>query len=197
MIRITGGEFRGRLLKTPPGKKTRPSHSMLRQALYNSIQTRLSGARVLDLFSGSGALGFEALSRGAKEVVFVESSSGAIGAIKENIKILKVESQCQLIPFPIDRARKKLSESEAFDLVLADPPYHEGWEFWMFDQIPWSKVINKGGLFCVEWYKKDRLLPERFEPPCGEEESPSTLVLQKVREKNYGESWLTTYERTV
>ena len=86
MIRITSGLYRGRSLKTPPNTKTRPTASRVRAALLNSLQDRIPEARVVDLFAGSGGLGFEALSRGAAQVTFVDSDRNAQKAIQENIQ---------------------------------------------------------------------------------------------------------------
>src|SRR5262245_32005744 len=98
MIRITGGELRGRSLRTPKHSerspdRTRPTQAKLRQALFNSLQMHIPEARVLDLFAGSGTLGFEALSRGAESVVFVESSREVCRLIQQNAQELGVEDR--------------------------------------------------------------------------------------------------------
>src|SRR3954463_12407087 len=102
MLRLTAGEFRGRMIHTPPDLRTRPTQAMLRQALFNSIQASIPGARVLDLFAGSGALGFEALSRGAEAVIFVDQAPAAVRCIRQNIEELKVETQTQVFAEGID-----------------------------------------------------------------------------------------------
>ena len=186
MIRITGGELRGRILKTPKGAGTRPTQSRLRQALFNSLQTVIADARVLDLFAGSGALGFESLSRGAAEVVFVEDARPAIQLIEENARELGVREHVEILAAPVARARAELVRRGPFDVVLADPPYAGGWELKLLETLPWDSILAPGGHFCLEWgIQKSKLgaLPER----AGQ--------LVKVREKNYGDSVLTTFER--
>lgn len=186
MLRITGGELRGRTLQTPSNLKTRPTQARLRQALFNSIQFQVSGSRVLDLFAGSGALGFEAISRGASHVVFVESAPSALKALKANMASLKVEAQVKILAESLPAAISRFEKLGPFDIVLADPPYEEGWETRLLEEISWEKLLAPGGVFCLEWgiqKSKVRELPD------------SVLPLTKVREKEYGDSMLTTYFR--
>jgi 16S rRNA (guanine966-N2)-methyltransferase len=123
-LRIIGGKYKGQMLKTPPSSSTRPTQGMLREALFNICQNYVEGTRFLDLFAGSGAIGFEALSRGASSVAFVEQNRGAISCLKENIQKLKVENQTKLLALPAQRALVLLTkQSELFDLVYIDPPY--------------------------------------------------------------------------
>jgi 16S rRNA (guanine966-N2)-methyltransferase len=190
MLRITSGEFRGRLLKSPRGLLTRPTQARLRQALFNSIQTTIPEAKVLDLFAGSGALGFESLSRGASHVSFVENSRAAIKTIEENASDLKVLDRIEIISESVEKiAFRLLGKSAPFDVVLADPPYIDGWEMQMLEGLkwPWDELLAEGGMFCLEWgNQKSQVdsLPDRVG------------VLVKVREKNYGDSVLTTYTRS-
>lgn len=193
MIRITGGEFRGRTLKTPKGERTRPTQARLRQALFNSIQTQISEARVLDLFAGSGALGFESLSRGAGEVVFVEDARPAVKLIEANARELGVLDRTKILSESVERAQKGLVQFGKFDIVLADPPYTGGWEMKLLEGFPWKDVLSPGGVFLLEWgvqkSQVDTLPNQVFLDASGEK--PAQLV--KVREKNYGDSVLTTY----
>ena len=167
------------MLQIPTGS-TRPSHARLRQALFNSIQMKVSDSVVLDLFAGSGALGFEALSRGAKQVDFVEIAPSAAKVIEQNCIQLGVRDQCRIIRGSADQIREK----GPYDLVFADPPYAENWEIRLLETLPWSSLLAPGGLFVLEWgVQKSKIdsLPERQGP------------LLKIREKNYGDSALTTY----
>src|SRR5437667_4025382 len=91
MLRIIAGEFRGRRLKTPPTSKVRPTADRVREAWFSILQQAIPGARVLDLFAGSGALGFEALSRGAVSVDFVETHRSSLAILKANSEALEVE----------------------------------------------------------------------------------------------------------
>ncbi len=120
-LRIIAGTFKGRLLKTPKNGATRPTQGMLRGAVFNICQNQIEKARFLDLFAGSGAMGFEAISRGAVHVTLVENQRQAIACIKENMKALHVESQVSLFTLDALQALKFLSTP--FDLIYIDPPY--------------------------------------------------------------------------
>jgi 16S rRNA (guanine(966)-N(2))-methyltransferase RsmD len=123
-MRIEGGEARGRVLNTPNGQNTRPTDGRTREMLFNSLGDRVAGARFLDLYAGSGAVGLEALSRGADFVVFVEQEHSAIRALKANLKMLRWESKAQVWSGNVRSAIPKLLENgEKFDLVFADPPF--------------------------------------------------------------------------
>jgi 16S rRNA (guanine966-N2)-methyltransferase len=178
------------MLKSPKGLLTRPTQARLRQALFNSVQTTLPDAQVLDLFAGSGALGFEALSRGATHVTFVEDSKSAIKVIAENAKDLGVLDRIEIIGESVDRSVQKLLRKAPFDLVLADPPYEAAWEMKLLEQLgwPWEQLLAPSGVFCLEWgvqKSEIRSLPDQVGG-----------YLVKVREKNYGDSVLTSYSRT-
>jgi 16S rRNA (guanine966-N2)-methyltransferase len=118
-VRVVAGEFRGRRLHAPAGSSTRPTADRVREALF-SILGPLDGLRVLDLFAGSGALGIEALSRGAREAVFVDSDSRAIVAIRRNLEAVGSDA-------PVHRrdalAYLRNASGGPFDLVFLDPPY--------------------------------------------------------------------------
>ncbi|MEE4209296.1 MAG: 16S rRNA (guanine(966)-N(2))-methyltransferase RsmD [Parvularcula sp.] len=127
-MRIVGGEFKGRPIKAPSGRNTRPTTDRTRESLFNILAHRegdlLSGARVLDLFAGSGALGFEALSRGASFCLFVETDAAARGAIRDNIEAFSLFGRTRLHRRPADSLGSKPAGVGApFDLVFLDPPY--------------------------------------------------------------------------
>ncbi len=185
MIRITGGELKGRTLHAPKFEKegVRPTQAKLRQALFNSLQMRLPESRVLDLFAGPGTLGFEALSRGAQHVTFVESHSGCSKLIHKNAQELKLGELVEVAAVDVEQFLKHPRGS--FDIILADPPYSGGWEMKLIEEAPWTQVLAPGGVFCLEWGRQKsrvRELPQE------------TSFLVKAREKIYGDSVLTTYE---
>jgi 16S rRNA (guanine966-N2)-methyltransferase len=122
-MRIIGGTHRGRRLAAPKGP-TRPTTDRTREAVFNLLQSRadLRGARVLDLFAGSGALGLEALSRGAAEAVFVEKAGGALGVIRENAAALGFGPRARIVRADALRWLER-GEGNPFDLAFADPPY--------------------------------------------------------------------------
>ena len=121
-MRIVAGEFRGRQLSTPSGAVTRPTAARAREALF-AILADVSGERVLDLYAGSGALGLEALSRGAERLVSVESSKAAQRAIRDNLAALEVGARATLLPLRAEAAFKALEPLGPFSLVFADPPW--------------------------------------------------------------------------
>lgn len=123
-LRVLGGQFRSRVLKTPPGTTTRPTSSMAREAAFNLLQGELPGSQVLDLFSGSGAMGLEALSRGAAGAVLCDKHRGAIQTLRQNVAALQVEEQARVLHLGWEQALKRLgAEGQRFDLVFLDPPY--------------------------------------------------------------------------
>lgn len=123
-MRIEGGELRGRTLFTPHGNNTRPTDGRTREMLFNSLGAFTEGARVLDLYAGSGAVGIEALSRGAEFVVFVEQEHSAVSAIRRNLKTFGLENRAQVWVGNARSALGKLEENaRRFDFVFADPPF--------------------------------------------------------------------------
>jgi len=136
-LKVIAGNERGRPLRTPRGLATRPTSGRARQALFNMLGD-LSGLSVLDLYAGSGALGIEALSRGAARAVFVESDRAALACIRHNLSALGLEERSRVLPVRVETARKPLAD-ETFDLILCDPPWAEidaataEIERWIFD----------------------------------------------------------------
>ena len=128
-MRITGGSFRSRGLVAPKGQATRPTSDRVREALFSMLVSDgvfldEPGPHVLDLYAGSGALGLEALSRGARRVVFVESARPALQAIRTNVEALDMGSCVEIRALPVQRALKELAGlAPRFDLIVIDPPY--------------------------------------------------------------------------
>jgi 16S rRNA (guanine966-N2)-methyltransferase len=131
-VRIVAGRFKGKGLKTPEGLSTRPTSDRARQAVFNILEHApwsqgLSGARVIDLFAGSGALGLEALSRGAAFCLFVETDEAARGAIRDNIEALGLFGATRVHRRDAtDLGERPASAGPAFDLAFLDPPYRKG-----------------------------------------------------------------------
>ena len=123
-MRIIAGRWRGRRLKTLRGRDVRPTSDRVREAWMSALGARVEGARVVDLFAGSGALGLEALSRGAESVVFVDRARGALSALRANIALLGAEPECSVVDRDVFRYLG--SVEEPFDLAFADPPYEKG-----------------------------------------------------------------------
>jgi 16S rRNA (guanine966-N2)-methyltransferase len=119
-VRIIAGEFRGRRIDAPPGLSTRPMLDRVREAMCSTLHDRFPDAQVLDLFAGSGSLGLEALSRGARHVRFVERGAPALAALKKNIDTLCVRDRAEVV---VADALKPSSWIPAADIVFLDPPY--------------------------------------------------------------------------
>lgn len=119
-VRVLGGELGGRRLEVAAG--VRPTESRVREALFSIWQDRIAGARFLDLFAGSGAVGLEALSRGAERVCYVERSSKALSVLRRNLKDLGAQQRVEVRRGALPAALKRRA-SASFDLVFADPPY--------------------------------------------------------------------------
>ena len=126
MMRIITGKARGCRLVTLPGENTRPTAERTKEAVFSMIQFDLPGARVLDLFAGSGQMGLEALSRGAEHAVFCDRSKDAVEIIRTNSQKTRLESQCKICCMDYAVLLRSLSGKEPFDLVFLDPPYAPG-----------------------------------------------------------------------
>lgn len=122
---IIAGLYKGRRLKSPKGPQTRPTASRLREALFNICQNGIEGARFLDLFAGSGAMGFEALSRGAQSASFIDANKEAIHCIEANAALLEVQNQTQVYRGDVMATLAWLEKKgDSFDIIYADPPYN-------------------------------------------------------------------------
>lgn len=123
-MRVIAGTLRGRALSAPAGDATRPTGARVKEALF-SILSDVSGARVLDLYAGSGALGIEALSRGASAAVFVEAARPALACLRENLTKLRLERVATTLPLRVESAEAPLRRHAPFELVLCDPPWRD------------------------------------------------------------------------
>lgn len=185
MLKITSGTFRGRYIQSLPGLETRPTIERLRQAWLNSLQMSLPDARVLDLFSGSGALGLEAISRGAAFVIFVESNPKAAALIQQNINTLGVQDQAKVINRKIEMALPELTREPPFDFIFMDPPYHQGFEELVLQQWPLREMLTENGKLCIESAK------QKGSKNAGGYPAPATMKI--IRDERYGDSQLTFY----
>ncbi|MBN2621981.1 MAG: 16S rRNA (guanine(966)-N(2))-methyltransferase RsmD [Acidimicrobiales bacterium] len=134
-MRVVAGTARGRTLVAPPGARTRPTTDRVREAVFNALWSRgaLEGARVVDLFAGSGALGVEALSRGAAHATFVDSDRAARAAIRRNLEACGLADRATVVAAPVERWVAAHGGDERFDLVFCDPPY-------AFDR--WAELLS-------------------------------------------------------
>ena len=145
-VRIVGGERRRRTLRFPDSEGLRPTPDRVRETLFNWLGQELDGLTCLDPFAGSGALGFEAASRGARRVVMVEKAPTVIAALRENAKLLHAESRVEIVR---GDALQYLAATQAkFDLIFLDPPYKQGWIDKLAPFLP--RLLNEDGALYVE-----------------------------------------------
>jgi 16S rRNA (guanine966-N2)-methyltransferase len=174
-VRVIAGEYRGRPLKAPTGRDTRPTSDRVREALF-SILGDVEGMRVLDLFAGSGAFGIEALSRGAAEATFVDSAAPAIRAVKANLEAVGAEAEVRRVD-----ARHFLADASAaarqYDLVFLDPPYRLAREM--------------GGALTTAL--PSVLAPEALVVAESDRRGPLELDLPLVDERRYGDTLIHIY----
>ena len=152
-MRVTGGIFRGRKLQTISGRATRPTADKVREAVFNVLMHDVEGARVLDIFAGSGALGIEALSRGARSAVFVESGRTQVNAIKNNLRSLGLEADI-LVKDYRTACRHLSEEGQRFELIFADPPYDEVTPPEIVETVLQYGLLSHNGLLIIEHKRK-------------------------------------------
>jgi 16S rRNA (guanine966-N2)-methyltransferase len=186
-MRLTGGEHSGRLLKVPAGG-TRPTQDKVRAAIFSALAARVPGARVLDLFAGTGAMGLEAWSRGAAWVEWVENSKGALRVLRENVQGLGVPGSFgRVLAADVFRLLGYPPAGPAFDLVLADPPYAEartnGWLGRLAELLGRNGWIQSGGVLVFETEGRDALPVLAGWRLARDKTYGSTRVLIWVREE--------------
>lgn len=157
-MRIISGSARGRSLQAPKGLSTRPTTDRVKESLFGILQFRIAEARVLDLFSGSGGLGLEALSRGAQFAVFNDSDRQSVQIIKNNLQSLPFEGRATVYNHDFKACLKLLaSKGERFDLVFLDPPYDKGLELEAARLIGELSLLVEGGRIVIEHAAKTRI----------------------------------------
>jgi len=159
-LRIIGGLYRSRKLSFPDVEGLRPTGDRIRETLFSWLAPHVEGARCLDLFAGSGALGFEALSRGAKHVTFVEQSPKACDYLRQNIALLKTEAQTEMIGIDSAIALQRLTEP--FDIVFLDPPFAYDQLVSVCAQLEDRHLVKPDGVIYLEQAKSS---PEITPPP--------------------------------
>jgi len=153
-MRVIAGQCRGRRLLEPAGMEVRPTTDQVKEALFNIIQFDIEGRKVLDLFAGTGQLGIEALSRGAAECVFVDSSRDSLKLVRENLR------RCSLTGRVVQAdSLAFLRGGERFDLILLDPPYDSGLDGQAMASVKAFDILSKGGIMVCE-SRKETVLPD-------------------------------------
>jgi 16S rRNA (guanine(966)-N(2))-methyltransferase RsmD len=150
-VRIVGGALKGRKLASPRGSGTRPTAGKVREALFDILGSRVAGVDFLDLFAGTGAVGLEALSRGARRAVLVERSAGAFRILLENAARTGLEDRCRLLKMPAARALSLLAgEGWRFGVAFFDPPYADPTWPELLVRLAECSCWEEGGLLVVE-----------------------------------------------
>lgn len=149
-MRVIAGTARRLQLKTIEGDGTRPTTDRIKETLFNMIQYDLADCRFLDLFSGSGAIGIEALSRGAKRAWFVENNPAAVKCIKENLLYTKLIDNAEILNTDYLSALKRLEGQKAFDYIFMDPPYHHEFEKEVLCYLKDSSLADENTVIIVE-----------------------------------------------
>jgi len=147
-MRVISGKAKGVSLKTPDGMATRPTADRVKEALFSVIQFDVPNAKVLDLFGGTGQLGIEALSRGAKTAVFVDEREDACKLIRENLRRTKLEQFAKVVLGDYEKYLKNSQES--FDIILLDPPYEENFLKNSLKLITEIDILQSGGIIVTE-----------------------------------------------
>ena len=176
--RVTAGAVRGRALKTPPGKATRPTTALVREALFNIIGDSIRGARVLDLFAGAGTLGIEALSRGADRVTFVDSERACATIVSENLGLTGFAQHGDVFSAEATQwLRTHKAALSDYNLLLVDPPYRDERALTETLRILDALPLHTEALVVVEHHRAQPL--------------PTLARLSEVRARDYGTTRLT------
>lgn len=149
-MRVIAGSAKRLQLKTIEGMDTRPTTDRIKETLFNMISEYLADSYFLDLFSGSGAIGIEALSRGAACAVFVEQSKKAMECIKDNLQYTKLDDRAELYETDVINALSRLEGRNTFDYIFMDPPYNQFLEKRVLEYLSSSNLLSDDGIIIVE-----------------------------------------------
>ena len=155
-MRVIAGQYKGRRIECPKGEIARPTTDRIKEALFGVIQFQIEGARVLDAFAGSGALGIEALSRGAAHVDFIEREPQCLRALAENLKIVEDKNSFRVLK---GESLAVLPSLGKYDLLLLDPPYDEGYYDKVLKLAHESGILEPGAVVVMECRRKFDFLP--------------------------------------
>lgn len=183
-MRITGGEWCGRKILVPASDAVRPTQDRVRESLFSIIMHATPGARFLDLFAGSGAVGLEALSRGAEEAFFVEADRKCFETLKRNLTAFGIDPRTASAQADADKWVKACGKNQQFDIIFADPPYRlareEGF-ITLATRLTQQESLKKGGLFITE----------------TDSDTPAAALpgFECLRDRTYGHTRLAVYKR--
>ena len=179
-MRVITGKARGVTLKTPDGMTTRPTTDRVKEALFSIIQFEIPGANVLDLFGGTGQLGIEALSRGAKSCTFVDAGEPACRLIRENLKRTRLEAEGKVVRSDYLAFLKRCRET--YDIIFLDPPYAEVFLETALKCIAEIDILQSGGIIVAE-------------RPLGKELPWEFTGYERSKDYKYGNTLLTIYRK--
>ncbi len=195
-MRVTGGVLRGCRLLGPKGRYLRPTTDLVREALFQILTVHMEipwqFCHVMDLFAGTGMLGIEALSREARDVVFVDRSRSSLNLIKKNINISGLIGHVDLIRAEIGaraRSLRRVLKSGPFELILADPPYSQGLGKKALEWVAETNLLSSEGWMVIEEFKKE-VLPHRL---ISRHLTGARRSLQLVESRKYGQTLLWFY----
>jgi 16S rRNA (guanine966-N2)-methyltransferase len=159
-MRIIAGEFKGRRLAAVKGR-IRPTSAKVREAIFSILGPAVAGAKVLDLFAGTGALSLEALSRGAQDAVLVEEHASALSVLRQNLEALELTDRVRVLPLPVSAALRKLAAQETqFSLIFLDPPYGRGLALSTLEALQNSGLLLPAARIVAEHSHRE-VLPEQ------------------------------------
>ena len=156
-MRVIAGTARRLALKTVPGMETRPTTDRIKETLFNILQPYIPDSTFLDLFSGSGGIGIEALSRGAEHATFVEKNPKACACIRENLAFTKLAEHGKLLNMDVLQALRSMEGQAAFDCIFMDPPYNHEWEKQVLEFLTDTTLLADDGIIIVEASKETDL----------------------------------------
>jgi 16S rRNA (guanine966-N2)-methyltransferase len=181
-LRVIGGEKRGFPLVSPKGGNLRPTGNRVREALFDILGDRVRDSRFLDLFAGTGAVGIEALSRGAASCLFVEENSRNIRLIHDNLRVCRLEGSAEIQQGNLPHCLSRLEGKRLVDLVFVDPPYDTEQGNLVLKELGGGNLLSDGAWVILE-HRKSTLLPTQLG------------FLRQVRTVRYGDTALTFLER--
>jgi 16S rRNA (guanine966-N2)-methyltransferase len=187
-MRVIAGTAKGRRLRVPAGLHVRPSGARLRESAFGILEHRgaIEGARVLDLFAGTGALGIEALSRGAASLVAVEQDRAVARLLQSNVDSAGFADRARIVLQPAERAVTHLPSGESFDLVLLDPPYRKDLAQPVLERLAERGLVTHGGLVLVEHARAESLQwPETWELELERRYGDSTITLLRATQPDH------------
>lgn len=182
-MRVISGSARGKKLKSPSDQSVRPTLDRIKENIFNIIGFGIRNAEVLDLFAGSGALGIEALSRGAKRCVFVDNDKRSVALVQANLKTTALEKNAELLSTDAENAIHRLfSKGEKFDYIFLDPPYQQGIIQKILKQLEKCNIMQEGGILIIETDRCETI-------------SDDWVHLMKIKEKEYSNTRISIFEK--